>query len=658
MDNCRKKHNLILIVVISAILIIASIVVANDAFGATKATVIDPLGLNVRSGPGTSYNIVSAIPYGGTFNILATTQDKNGEDWYKISVNGIQGYVKANPKWIKIEEDVDYIYDADFEKYLTAQGFPESYKDYLRKLHTMHPNWVFKAQKTGLVWNDVIGKESVVGRNLIHKSFPDSWKSKEYGAYNPDTGEYVIFDSGGYVSASESIIKYYMDPRNFLDESGVFQFMSHSYDSATQTKSGLQTLVAGTFLASTFPEKNEKYPSYSDVIMDAGKQAKANPYVLASMILLEQGRDGRGGSISGKVSGYEGYYNFFNINAYKANGVDAVTNGLKYAKKQGWSTRTKSILDGAAFYAKQYINNNQNTQYLKKFNVMNGLSNVATHQYMTNVRGAADEAATLKKGYESILNTALTFNIPVYNNMPDTACPQPGNGNNDYFLKSLSVAGYDLTPAFNMYTSNYELVVPSDTSYIDVSAAARDSGAKVSGAGKVTLTGNVTKVTITVTSSSGETKKYYITVARETSSDVKPVSSKYKVGTYITGVDLNTSVSAFKANISAPSGYTMKITNSSGKEVSSGNIGTGMKVVIYKGSSAVSSTQIAIKGDTSGDGKLSSVDILMAQRYVINTYSLSGAYHKGADINGDGKISSVDILMMQRHAIGTYTIKN
>ena len=48
----------------------------------------------------------------------------------------------------------------------------------------------------------------------------------------------------------------------------------------------------------------------------------------------------------------------------------------------------------------------------------------------------------------------------------------------------------------------------------------------------------------------------------------------------------------------------------------------------------------------------------MALRYVINTYSLSGAYFKGADINGDGKISSVDILMMQRHVIGTYTIKN
>ena len=656
MDICKRKANLIFILLVLAILVFAAMIAADDAYGATTGTVNDKIGLNMRTGPGTEYALITALPYGETFTIIETTSDKNGDDWYKISVGGQTGYVMA--KFVTVDEEEDYIYDADFEKYLTSQGFPESYKDYLRKLHAAHPNWVFKAQKTGLDWNDVIKKESVVGINLIHKSYPDSWKSKEYGAYDPDTGEYVIFDSGGYVAASEAIIKYYMDPRNFLNESGIFQFMSHAYDSSTQTKSGLQTLVAGTFLANTFPEKSSTYPTYADVIMDAGKQSKANPYVLASMIIMEQGANGSGNSISGKVSGYEGYYNFFNINAYAANGRDAVENGLIYAKNQGWSTRVKSIIEGASFYAKSYINNNQNTQYLKKFNVMNGLSSVATHQYMTNVRGAADEASTLKSGYASILDTALTFNIPVYNNMPDTACPQPGAGNNDYFLKSLSVSGYSLTPAFNMYTSEYEIVVPADTSYINVSATARDSGAKVSGTGKITLTGDVTKVTVTVTASSGETKKYNITVARETSSTVKPESSKYKIGQYITGVDFNTSVSTFKSNISAPSGYTLKVTDSSGKEVTSGTIGTGMKVVLYKGSTSASSIPVAIKGDTNGDGKISSVDILMTQRYVIQTYSLSGAYLSGADVNGDGKVSSVDILMMQRHVIGTYTIKN
>ncbi len=651
---CRKKK-FIFIMLLAVVILLAALFAAVSADAAT-GTVNADIGLNVRSGPGTGYALLGALYDGTSVTILETAKDKNGEDWYKISADGLTGYVKAS--FIVLDEEIDYIYDEEFEKYLTSQGFPESYKDYLRTLHAAHPQWVFKAQKTGLDWEAVIEKESVVGRNLIHKSYPDSWKSQEYGAYDPDTGKYVEFDSGGYVSASEAIIKYYMDPRNFLNESGIFQFMSHAYDAATQTKSGLQTLVAGTFLADPFPEKSSTYPTYADVILDAGKKAGANPYVLASMIILEQGANGKGNSISGNVSGYKGYYNFFNINAYASDGRDAVENGLIYAKSRGWNTRVKSIIEGASFYAKAYINNNQNTQYLKKFNVMNGLSSVATHQYMTNVRGAADEASTLKNGYKAVIDTALTFNIPVYNNMPDTACAQPGAGNNDYYLKSLSVAGYELMPAFNMYTSNYEIVVPADTSYIDVAAKARDSGAKVAGSGKVTLTGDTTKVTVTVTASSGATKKYVITVARESTSTVKPESSKYEIGQYVTGVDFSTSVASFKAALKAPEGYTLKVTNASGKEVTTGSVGTGMKVVLYQNGKAAGSIPVVIKGDTSGDGKCNSLDLLHVQKHIVEMTKLTGAYYNSADINGDGKVNSLDLLYVQKHIVGMSTIKN
>ena len=69
-----------------------------------------------------------------------------------------------------------------------------------------------------------------------------------------------------------------------------FNFMSHSYDSQTQTKAGLQQLVAGTFLANKFPEAG--YDTYSDALIYAGSQSGANP-CLASMILVEQGKDGK-----------------------------------------------------------------------------------------------------------------------------------------------------------------------------------------------------------------------------------------------------------------------------------------------------------------------------------------------------------------------------
>ncbi|MDD6880224.1 MAG: dockerin type I domain-containing protein, partial [Firmicutes bacterium] len=552
-------------------------------------------------------------------------------------------------------EDNDYVYNGDFEATLNSQGFPESYKPYLRKLHANHPNWVFKAQNTNLSWNDVIVSESKVGRNLVHNSADDSWKSKEYGAYDYNTNQYVVFDSGGWVAASRGIIMYYMDPRNFLDENGIFQFMSHSYDSLTQTKEGLQKLVAGSFLANKFPESG--YDTYSDALIYAGQQSNANPYVLASMILVEQGNNGSGKSISGTVSGYENLYNYFNVNAYSTSAQsDAVINGLIYAREKGWTTRIKSIVEGAKHYATNYINNNQNTLYLKKFNVMNGFSNVSTHQYMTNVSGAAQEAAKLKSGYAG--SDTITFYIPVYKEMPASACPLPSSGNNDYFLKSLEVSGYDLLPDFNMYTDKYELVVGSDVTSINVKAVANNSDSRVSGAGTVNLTSNVTDVKIVVTASSGESKTYVITVARASGGSANISSSKYKVGSEITGVGFNTSVDSFKSNISVPSGHSFKVLDKNGNEMTTGNVGTNTKVVVYNGSQAVTSIPIIIKGDANGDGKVSSADVLFAQRYIINTYNLSGAYLKGADVNGDGKVSSVDVLFMQRSIIGTYEIKN
>ena len=78
--------------------------------------------------------------------------------------------------------------DADFESYMTKQGFPESYKPYLRMLHEQHPKWIFTAQKLGVDWNTALKEECVVGRNLVHSSALASWKSMEKGAYDFNGG--------------------------------------------------------------------------------------------------------------------------------------------------------------------------------------------------------------------------------------------------------------------------------------------------------------------------------------------------------------------------------------------------------------------------------------------------------------------------------------
>ena len=62
-------------------------IVANSQYG--YVTPSD--GLNIRSGPGTSYSKIGAIPCGERIEILSET---NG--WYKIKYNGNVGYVCAD----------------------------------------------------------------------------------------------------------------------------------------------------------------------------------------------------------------------------------------------------------------------------------------------------------------------------------------------------------------------------------------------------------------------------------------------------------------------------------------------------------------------------------------------------------------------------------
>ena len=425
----RQATGVMLALLLAALLITAGgFLSAEKGYGAeTKTGIVTTSSLNVRSGAGTNYQATGYVSLNDKVTILSEAQDTSGGKWYYIQYKTSNlGYACAD--YITVESSVAYTYDTDFENALTKEGFPETYKDYLRKLHASHPSWTFKAASTGLSWNDVIARESVLGKTLVASSSPAAWKSQAEGAYNAETGKYIIYDSGGWVCASTGIIQYYMDPRNFMNEAGIFQFLTHAYDADTQTAEGLQALLSGTFMDSSLAD--EPAATYTSVLMEAGAKANVNPYVLASMILVEQGASGAGKCISGTVSGYEGFYNYFNIGAYSSGLMDAVERGLWYASQTGsysrpWNSIRKAIEGGAEFYSENYVQNNKNTLYFKKWNVMNGLSQVGSGQYMTNVQGAESEAAALRNGYRSVLDTSMTFLIPVYSDMPAAVCGIP-----------------------------------------------------------------------------------------------------------------------------------------------------------------------------------------------------------------------------------------
>lgn len=329
------------------------------------------------------------------------------------------------------------------------ENFPSNYQPYLKELAKKHPNWKFKALYTNLDWNYVINQENIYGKNLVPKNYSDSWKNTTPGQYN------VEIDSG-WVDSSRQAVEYCMDPRNFLNEGRIFQFEALSYEAHTNSLEGVEKILYGTEFYNTkvsyfnssgnIINMNEKY---SDLILRGGQTSKVSAYHLASRIKQEVGPFLSHSSISGKVEGYEGYYNFYNIGATSsAEPMGAIKKGLQYAKDgKGasqqtkdkylipWNTKERAITGGGIFIGSSYINVGQNTIYLQKFDVNDDRNgDLFTHQYMTNVLAPLSEAKSIYNGYQKsgLLDNAITFIIPVYNNMPTISTESPNIASSDF----------------------------------------------------------------------------------------------------------------------------------------------------------------------------------------------------------------------------------
>ena len=536
--------------------------------------------LNVRSGAGTGYSKTGTVSYGDSLTILSETTYSSGAKWYKISCGNVTGYVSA--AYVQLTSSGSQgSSDADFESYMTKQGFPESYKPYLRTLHEQHPKWIFTAQKLGVDWSTALKEECVVGRNLVHSSALASWKSMEKGAYDFNGGYWYGLD-GSWVAASKEIIMYYMDPRNFLNDTYIFMFENQSYDPSYQTESGVKTILADTFMSGSYtcPDTKKKY-TYSQTFMDAAKKSGVSPYHLASRCRNEQGVNGAPQSL-GTVKGYENYFNFFDIQAYATSTMTAAEMGCKYAKTTNptyllpWTNQYKSIVGGSIFLGTGYITKGQDTLYLQKFDMVDGGNGLYYHQYMTCVFGQANEAISLKNAYsQDILNSAMEFKIPVYNNMPDKLCPKPtSSGDNNNYLKSLSVSGTSISPKFDKFTASYAAKVNAEVSSVTVNANPLGKSAKVSGKGKVSLKTGENTVKVTCTAASGVKRTYTIKITRKAAS------------------------------------------------------------------------QTLQQGDVNGDKYLTVVDALLMLRYNAGKTQLDSTQLKRADMNGDGKVDVIDALTL------------
>lgn len=350
------------------------------------------------------------------------------------------------------------------EDNLRAQGFSESYIEDLAALQKAHPNWKFVAFKTGLDFDDAVKGEL---------------------AGTPTT---------------ETNLRAYLDPRNWLNEKYIFQFESIKKSDAVQSVSSVNAILKNTWMANSkinyfdtqgISKTVTEVNTYADAMIKASNYTNMSANYIAAKIRQENGGATYSATaVCGTRPPFQGIFNYFNIGAYttamdglawaagflKANkdtvlydGTNAtaspivtVSNGqrMTYVKEDGeyyrvtlynelgngkyedketgyilksdvnttymgnygrpWTDPNKAIYYGAKYIANGYLTY-QYTMYLQKFNVNAQSGNLYRHEYMTNVSGAASEGYHLYSGYSNagLLNSAHTFYIPVFNNMPN-----------------------------------------------------------------------------------------------------------------------------------------------------------------------------------------------------------------------------------------------
>lgn len=674
-----KKSILYIITIFTIIFLITTPTYALEQTGYITATA----GLKVRKDAGTSYGSITTLKYNTEVIITDTKKTSDSStgcpsgNWYYITSGNTKGY--ACTSYVNVVDnkevsssEIANMTDAQFEDYLTAEGFPKSYFSKLKALHKAHPNWVFKGVKSKYTWTNALSQENSNGRSLYQvnssgvKNGLQGYLNTDSAYYNYSTDKFVAKDGSTWFQASSQTIAYYMDPRNFLTESGIFMFEDLTYYKSYQTSELIKKILYTDF-----------YKDFIAHYIEAAEKHNVSPVYLSALSRQEVGLNsstatsGKAGEYNGV--NYDGYYNFYNIGA--SSGKNPVYNGLAYAKEAGWNTQQKAIVGGAEWIVNGYISKGQYTRYFQKWNTSPTTTTGIWHQYMTDIHALVGPSSTTAASYKSmgITNEALVFSIPIYDGIPtSTSLPPTGNPNN--WLKDIKVDEKTISN-FKDSTTTYDLgTVPYTATTIGVSTTTINPNASVDGDGKINLSVGKNTIKVLVTAQNGAKRTYTLTITREENpnkdEEIEKEEEKVEeisISNILTNLSIknnNSNIYGFKLGTSATtlsqnilkqnSNSIVKITDKNNKEKTS-SLATGDKVTITS-NKETKTYQIVIYGDVDGDGSINAKDLLIIRKYLLNEKSISGVYLEAAKLNRGTNVSAKDLLILRKYLLGTKEI--
>ena len=365
---------------------------------------------------------------------------------------------------------------------MEAAGFPPAYAARLADMHADHPRWTFEPLPVAdIPWAAILSRECTPSWNLVARSAwaPEPWTSLGVTNYIPYYAANArAYDSGAWLQASRAAIAYFMDPRNFLNDTDIFMFETLGFDERTQTEDIVEGVLAKTFMSRARHDGGSR--TFAELLVGLGRRLGISPVFLAGRLASEQGpgtvqAHGRiGDSLvslysnrTGRVDGavvwgqtytrdspataaavargaafYNGYYNFFNVGAtglglfeIRYNAWREAASRETCAKYKGpWTSQERAIEGGAMLLRDRYIATHRHTRYLQKFSVAHEAGEFRWRQYMQNIAAPLVEARNTRASYRAagLLDAPFHFVIPVYADMPETPCPDPAGGRSVY----------------------------------------------------------------------------------------------------------------------------------------------------------------------------------------------------------------------------------
>ena len=279
-------------------------------------------------------------------------------------------------------------YLSTYTGYIDENKYP-GYKNKLDVIKRTHPNWNIKLLMINHTFSDVVsGEIKRHGTNLVPNNSNGTNICEVCGSKSYDTGWYC---------ASKEAVKYYLDPRNFLTDEYIFQFLDVNQYTDSYSSNDIKKQIKGTFLE-----------GYENDILYACKIQGVEPLFIITRLFQENGRSGSYTSRGMYDSEYDlNFFNPFNIGASGNTKEEVYRNALITAKKYGWCTMERALEGGIEFLKAYWLENCQNTIYLNKFDIddSNGTS-LYTHQYMQNLMAGYSEGKILM----SIINNLGTIN--------------------------------------------------------------------------------------------------------------------------------------------------------------------------------------------------------------------------------------------------------